>query len=285
MNFKNFFKSAGNALESEGPNGEVQAPEITYTCPKCQSINKRRDLKDNFYCCPVCNYYMKLSPRLRLRLLVDKGSFVEHDRDFTSVNVLNFPDYDAKLEKARTKSGENEGILTGHATIGGYPCCVFAMHSDFMMGSMGTVLGDKLTRLFEYATENRLPVVGFTVSGGARMQEGMLSLVQMAKVSGAVKRHSDAGGLYIPILTNPTTGGVTASFAMLGDIILAEPKALIGFAGPRVVEQTTRKKLPEGFQSAESLRDCGFIDDIVPRSRCREVVRRLLMFHQSCANG
>lgn len=280
MNFKDLFKSAGNDLEVHEIDETAHAPEITYTCPKCGTVNKKRDLRANFYCCPVCNYYMRISARLRLRLLVDKNSFVEHDRDVTSTNLLGFPEYDQKLAKAMQKSGENEGILTGHATVGGYPCCVFTMHPDFMMGSMGTVLGDKLTRLFEYATENRLPVIGFTVSGGARMQEGMLSLVQMAKVSGAIKRHSDAGNLYIPILTNPTTGGVTASFAMLGDIILAEPGALIGFAGPRVVEQTTRKKLPDGFQKAEYLLDCGFLDDIVSRSQCRPYICRLLMFHQ-----
>ena len=177
------------------------------------------------------------------------GGFVG-DRDMRAVNVLDFPGYDNKLKHAALDSRESDGVVCGECTIGGYPCCLFVMESNFMMGSMGSVVGEKITRLFEFATEHSLPVIGYTVSGGARMQEGILSLMQMAKTSGAVKRHSDAGNLYVTFLTDPTTGGVSASFAMDGDIILAEPGALIGFAGPRVIEQTIRQKLPEGFQRA-----------------------------------
>jgi acetyl-CoA carboxylase carboxyl transferase subunit beta len=278
MNFKNLFINAGNSLE-DSENGEnKKITETVYTCPKCQEKISKRRLREAF---PCCRYYFRLSARLRLRLIVDRDSFLEFDRDFSSENLLDFPDYDEKLDKAKKKSGEKEAVITGKATIGGYLCCVFAMDSEFMMGSMGTVVGDKLTRLFEYATKQSLPVIGFTASGGARMQEGMLSLIQMAKVSGAVKRHSDSGNLYVTVLTNPTTGGVTASFAMLGDIILAEPKALIGFAGPRVIEQTTKKKLPEGFQKAEYLLNCGFVDDIVTRDCMKEYLEKLLMFHNA----
>jgi acetyl-CoA carboxylase carboxyl transferase subunit beta len=203
-----------------------------------------------------------------------------------SKDVLGFPGYVNKLENTRNACGENEGVVCGRAKIGGNDCGLFIMDPYFMMGSMGTVVGEKITRTFEKATELKLPVVGYTVSGGARMQEGILSLMQMAKTSGAVMRHSDAGLLYITVLTDPTTGGVTASFAMEGDIILAEPGALIGFAGARVIEQTTRKKLPAGFQRAEFLLEHGFVDAIVPRSEQKEKVAKLLKMHTGGdANG
>ncbi len=212
-------------------------------------------------------------------MIADKKSFTEHDAKLTAVNIISFPEYDEKIEKARKESRECEAVITGVCKIGGYPCAVFVMEPRFIMGSMGSIVGEKITRVFEYATKKHLPVIGYTVSGGARMQEGIISLLQMAKVSGAVKNHSDAGNLYLTVLTNPTTGGVTASFAMLGDIIIAEPNALIGFAGPRVIEQTIRQKLPANFQRAEYLLKTGFIDDIVGRREQKAYLARVLKIH------
>ena len=200
--------------------------------------------------------------------------------EMKSGNPLNFPGYRDKLETVRSASGEEEAVICGTAKIGGQNCCLFVMESYFMMGSMGSVVGEKITSLFEYALEHRLPVIGFTVSGGARMQEGLLSLMQMAKTSAAVKRHGDAGLLYIAVLTDPTTGGVTASFAMEADIILAEPGATVGFAGARVIEQTTRKALPKGFQKSEFVLEHGFIDKIVPRSEQKKLLTKLLEMHE-----
>ena len=202
-----------------------------------------------------------------------------------SRDVLSFPGYDQKLRNAKLASREKEGVVCGAARIGGEPCALFVMDPNFMMGSMGTVVGEKIARLFEYAAQHSLPVVGYTVSGGARMQEGILSLMQMAKVSAALLRHSQAGNLYLTVLTDPTTGGVTASFAMDGDIILAEPGATIGFAGARVIEQTIRKKLPQGFQKAEFLLEHGFVDLIVPRGEQRETIARLLRLHRREERG
>ena len=198
-------------------------------------------------------------------------------------NPLNFPGYREKIETVRAASGEKEAVVCGTAMIGKQRCCLFVMESYFMMGSMGSAVGEKITSLFEYAVQYRLPVVGFTVSGGARMQEGLLSLMQMAKTSAAVKRHSDAGLLYIAVLTDPTTGGVTASFAMEADIILAEPGATVGFAGARVIEQTTKKALPEGFQTAEFVLEHGFVDSIVPRSGQKKYLAEILQMHDGRA--
>ena len=201
------------------------------------------------------------------------------DADLVSENILDFPEYTRKLKTSKMSRGENESVICGTAEIEGSKTVLCVMDSSFMMGSMGTVTGEKITRAFEYATENNLPVIVFTVSGGARMQEGILSLMQMAKTSGAVKRHSDKGLLYITVLTDPTTGGVTASFAMEGDIILAEPKALIGFAGPRVIEQTIRQKLPKDFQTAEFLLEKGFVDAVVNRKDMKKTLSKLLKLH------
>ena len=197
-----------------------------------------------------------------------------------SSDPLNFPGYREKLARAAEESGENEGVICGLGAVDNIPAAVFAMEPGFMLGSMGVAVGEKITRLFELAAGQGLPVIGFTLSGGARMQEGILSLMQMAKTSGAVKLHSDAGNLYIAVLCDPTMGGVTASFAMEADIILAEPGALIGFAGPRVIEQTIRQTLPEGFQRAEFIMEKGFIDAIVPRAVLRETIARLLRLHR-----
>ncbi len=221
----------------------------------------------------------RLPARRRIEELVDPGSFTELDPWLASDNVLGFPDYDEKLARARRSSGEQEAVITGTALLAGMPVALFALDPRFMMGSMGRVVGEKITRLFERATEGRMPVIGYCTSGGARMQEGILSLLQMAKVSAAVARHSEAGCLYVAVLCDPTTGGVSASFAMEGDLILAEPGALIGFAGPRVIEQTTGEKLPKGFQTAEYLLTHGFVDDIIARPQQRAYLAHLLRLH------
>lgn len=229
--------------------------------------------------CPCCGYYFRMTARERIELVADKKTFRELDGELTSRDVIQFPDYEKKLTKAMDETGEKEAVITGTARIGGHPCALFVMDSAFMMGSMGTVVGEKITRIFEYATEHRLPVIGFTCSGGARMQEGVLSLMQMAKISGAVRWHSNAGLLYITVLTDPTTGGVTASFAMEGDIIAAEPGALIGFAGQRVIEQTIGQKLPEGFQKAEFQLEHGFCDMLMGRVQMAKTLANLLALH------
>ena len=249
------------------------------TCPKCQALHKYSEFFENSMICPSCNSYMRMSAFERISIIADEGTFKECDKELKSQNPIDFPDYDDKIQKAVKSSGLNEGVVCGTAKINGYPCAIFVMDSKFMMGSMGTVVGEKITRLFELATKENLPAVGFTTSGGARMQEGIFSLMQMAKVSGAAKKHSDSGNLYITVITDPTTGGVTASFAMQGDIIIAEPKALIGFAGARVIEQTTGKKLPDGFQKAEFMLEHGFIDMIEDRKRLKYTLGKLLKIH------
>ena len=249
------------------------------TCKKCEYEATEYDLIQNNYICPNCGFAYRLGARDRISLMCDKRSFSELFNGLTSKNFLDFPSYQEKLDKARSTTKEEDAVVCGTARIGGNACAVFVMDSKFMMASMGSVVGEKITRLFEYATEHKLPVVGFTASGGARMQEGIISLMQMAKVSGAVKNHSNAGLLYLTILTDPTTGGVTASFAMQGDIILAEPKALVGFAGRRVVEQTTKSQLPDNFQSAEFLLEHGFVDAIIPRAELKDKIAQILSMH------
>lgn len=228
---------------------------------------------------PKKNREGMLHARSRIHMLADPGTFEELDAVLVGNDPLHFPGYDEKLEAARQKGGTREGVLCGRAEIGGCPVFLFAMEPGFMMGSMGSAVGEKITRLFEKATKERKPVVGVCVSGGARMQEGIFSLMQMTKVSAAVKRHADAGLLYITLLTNPTMGGVDASFAMQADIILSEPHARVGFAGPRVIEAAYRKKLPEGFQMSESVLEHGFIDAIVPREKQKETIGWLLKVH------
>ena len=272
------FKKVFQLIKGKGRNDKR-------VCKKCENPVKYEELVENYMICPYCNTYMRMGAMERLALITDKDSFVEFDGDMTSRNIIDFPEYDEKISKAMKASGLKEGVVCGRAKIGGCDCAVFVMDSHFMMGSMGTVVGEKITRLFETATQENLPVVGFTTSGGARMQEGIFSLMQMAKVSGAVKRHSDSGNLYITVLTDPTTGGVTASFAMLGDIIISEPKALVGFAGARVIEQTTGKKLPEGFQSAEFMLEHGFIDIIEERPRLKYTISQLLEIHKTSVDG
>lgn len=287
---KNSFKKPRLWLETHNKNklAEIRnisdpsiPDEMWKSCPVCKKTFLAKEIIKNQQVCPECRYHFRLPARERLRLVMDENSFDEFDRFLISDNRIHFPDYDAKLENARKKTGENEAVLCGVGNITKCRTVVCAMEPDFIMGSMGCAVGEKITRAFEYATENRLPVIAFCASGGARMQEGVLSLMQMAKTSGAVKLHSDAGLLYISVLTNPTTGGVTASFAMEGDILLAEPGALIGFAGPRVIEQTMKQTLPEGFQSAEFILDKGFLDAIVTRNEMRSYLATILQLHRT----
>ncbi len=248
-------------------------------CSSCKAELPLAKLIRNFYICPECNSYQRIPARDRLIMISDDNAFHEIAADLSSVDFLNFPGYAEKLEKAQKTLHEKDALICGHTKIAGIPCAVFAMDARFIMASMGSVVGEKITRTFEYAEKNNLPVIGFTASGGARMQEGIISLMQMAKCSAAVKRHSDSGNLYLTILTDPTTGGCTASFAMQGDIILAEPNALIGFAGRRVVEQTTKTKLPDNFQSAEFLFEHGFVDNIIERKSLNETIAIILKQH------
>ena len=280
MALLNFLKPKNQLEECGRTAAPVQqdAGEPEKKCPNChKDIPLSKLWADQSVC--SCGYHFRMKARQRISMLVDKGTFEELMADMKSGNPLSFPGYQEKMEMVHNISGEEEAVICGTAEIGGQKCCVFVMESYFMMGSMGSVVGEKITSLFEYAVEKRLPVIGFTVSGGARMQEGLLSLMQMAKTSAAVKRHSDAGLLYIAVLTDPTTGGVTASFAMEADIILAEPGATVGFAGARVIEQTTRKTLPKGFQTAEFVLEHGFIDSIVARKEQKKVLAGLLSMH------
>ncbi|MCX5968235.1 MAG: acetyl-CoA carboxylase, carboxyltransferase subunit beta [Cyanobacteria bacterium] len=251
-------------------------------CPECSQVVYRKDLVANASVCAGCGHHNRIDSAERIRLLADPGSFEGLDNDLAPTDPLAFKDrrsYVDRIRDSQQATGLRDAVVTGLCRLEGMPLALGVMDFRFMGGSMGSVVGEKLTRLIEEATARRYPLVIVCASGGARMQEGMLSLMQMAKISGALERHRRAELLYLPLLTHPTTGGVTASFAMLGDLILAEPKALIGFAGRRVIEQTLREKLPEGFQTAEYLRDHGFVDAIVPRTQLRATLSSLLSLH------
>ena len=270
------------AEEPKQEEAKETAPVVeTVTCKICKKeLDKQRVIK-NKYVCYECGYYFRVRTKNRIRMVADAGTFETWDNDLKTENPLNFPEYEEKVAATQEKTGLNEGVTMGSCTINGEKTVLGVIDARFMMGSMGHVVGERITRAMEKATEQKLPVILFCCSGGARMQEGIISLMQMAKTSAAVKRHSDAGLLYIPVLTDPTTGGVTASFAMLGDIILAEPGALIGFAGPRVIEQTIGQKLPEGFQRAEFQLEHGFVDAIVERKNLKITLNRILKMHHS----
>lgn len=285
----NVVKTRLNAADNSGAEDEkntdkadstVKVPKnMLFKCPRCLNVIMTDELEKNLKVCPECNYHARLTAAERIRLIADKGSFEEFDGDMISANPINFPDYESKQLALRESTGLKDAVVTGKCAIRGETCVIGVMDSRFMMASMGSVVGEKITRAFEYAAENRLPVIMFTASGGARMQEGIVSLMQMAKTSGAVARHSDAGLLYITVMTDPTTGGVTASFASLGDIIIAEPKVLIGFAGRRVIEGTIRQRLPDDFQSAEFMLEHGFADMIVERKSMRRTLAHILKLH------
>jgi acetyl-CoA carboxylase carboxyl transferase subunit beta len=245
-------------------------------CSKCGKTIYKKDLEENLKVCLNCHAHFRLNAKERIHTIIDEGSFVEFDSEMISLNPLNFPGYEEKIREQREKSSMKDAVVTGIGEINGNKTIIAVMDSTFMMASMGSVVGEKITRAVETATEKALPIIIFTASGGARMQEGIFSLMQMVKTSSAIAKHDEKGLLYITVLTDPTTGGVTASFGMLGDIILAEPNALVGFAGRRVIEQTIKQKLPDEFQSAEFLLKHGFIDKIVDRNKLKEVIGKLL---------
>ena len=272
MGIKDLFKKETNQPE----------PEVveTVVCPACKKELIKSTVVKKKYVCYECGHYFRVRAKNRIKMVADAGSFEAWGEELTTGNPLNFPEYEDKVAQTQEKTGLKEGVTIGKCTIYGEQTVLGVIDARFMMGSMGHVVGERITMAMERATEEKLPVILFCCSGGARMQEGIISLMQMAKTSGAVKRHSDAGLLYVPVLTDPTTGGVTASFAMLGDIILAEPKALIGFAGPRVIEQTIGQKLPEGFQRAEFQLEHGFVDAIVERENLKRTLYQILKAHR-----
>ena len=279
-----FTKSAVLFRDREDRNQEKKEPSapegLWLKCPKCGEVVYRDDVKAHGYVCPKCEGYFRIGTRTRIRMVADTGTFQEWFTDLETENPLEYPGYEEKIANLHEKTKLHEAVTVGKCMVNGLETVLGVCDARFLMGSMGYVVGEKITRAFERATEEKLPVVLFTSSGGARMQEGIVSLMQMAKTSAAIRKHSEAGLFYLPVLTDPTTGGVTASFAMLGDVILAEPGALIGFAGPRVIAQTIGQKLPEGFQRAEFLVEKGIIDGVVERQELKETVWKLLKIHQ-----
>ena len=284
MKLQNMFKKNRKSyipLKSERP----EVPEgLLKKCNKCGAAILTEEVKSAGYICPKCQGYFRVHAYERIRMTVDEDSFEEWEKDMEFVNPLEFKGYEEKVKSLKEKTGLSEAVVTGKASIEGNPAVIAVCDGRFLMASMGQVVGEKITRAVERATKEQLPVIIFACSGGARMQEGIVSLMQMAKTAAALKRHSDAGLLYVSVLTDPTTGGVTASFAMLGDVILAEPKALIGFAGPRVIEQTIGERLPKGFQRSEFLLEHGFIDRIVERKEMRTFLENILQMHHTAQN-
>lgn len=284
MKLQNMFKKNRKSyipLKSERP----EVPEgLLKKCNKCGAAILTEEVKSAGYICPKCQGYFRVHAYERIRMTVDEDSFEEWEKDMEFVNPLEFKGYEEKVKSLKEKTGLSEAVVTGKASIEGNLAVIAVCDGRFLMASMGQVVGEKITRAVERATKEQLPVIIFACSGGARMQEGIVSLMQMAKTAAALKQHSDAGLLYVSVLTDPTTGGVTASFAMLGDVILAEPKALIGFAGPRVIEQTIGEKLPKGFQRSEFLLEHGFIDRIVERKEMRTVLGNILQMHHTAQN-
>jgi acetyl-CoA carboxylase carboxyl transferase subunit beta len=281
-----FKKERPESAASEAPAKKVKIPEgLWVKCDNCKEIIYRKEVDKNFKVCPKCDYHFRITASERLPYLVDEGSFLEVEDGLSPKDFLGFKDYKDKLKSSRKKTGLKDAIISGEAKIGGRAVSLVIMDFNFMGGSMGSVVGEKIARAVERAIEKRTPFVSVASSGGARMQEGILSLMQMAKTSAAVARLGDAGLPFISVLTDPTFGGVTASFAMLGDLIVAEPKSLIGFAGPRVIEQTIKQQLPSGFQRAEFLLDHGMIDMIVPRKEMRAILGKILDFFAEQVNG
>ena len=281
---KNLFrKKECTTIQSTPSYSEAIIPNIPngkwINCKKCKNIIYIEDIENNSYICPKCNYHFNISTYERVREIFDNKSFHVMFEDVVGTDPLKFPKYKQKIEKIRKNVNRTEGVLCGVGNINHKKVVAAIMDSSFMMGSMGCAVGERITRTVEYALNNSLPLIIFSASGGARMQEGILSLMQMAKTSAAIAKHSEKGLLYISVITNPTTGGVTASFAMLGDIIIAEPGATLGFAGKRVIENTINEKVPENFQTAEFMLDKGFIDDIVSRKKLKNYLSKLLELH------
>ena len=281
MKLQNMFKK----IRKTGSSNKENRPEVPQgllkKCNKCQAAIFTEDVKRAGYICPKCHGYFRVHARERIRMVADENTFEEWDARMEFVNPLQFKGYEGKVKSLQEKTGLDEAVVTGKARIGGHETMLAVCDGRFLMASMGQIVGEKITRAVERATKEKLPVIIFACSGGARMQEGMVSLMQMAKTAAALKRHSEAGLLYVSVLTDPTTGGVTTSFAMLGDVILAEPQALIGFAGPRVIEQTIGEKLPKGFQRSEFLLEHGFLDRIVERHEMRQVLCEILRLHEA----
>ncbi|HZG83586.1 MAG TPA: acetyl-CoA carboxylase, carboxyltransferase subunit beta [Paenibacillus sp.] len=262
------------------PNAKHDIPEgLMNKCPKCGHIQFSKEVEKNLKVCTSCGHHHKLNALERVELTMDEGRLFEYDADMVSEDPLDFPGYAKKLQQQQEKSGLLDAVVTGEGTIGGFPVVLCVMSFDFFSGSMGSVVGEKITRAIERATQKKYPLIIFSTSGGARMQESILSLMQMAKTSAALEKHSEQGGLFISVFTDPTLGGVSASFAMLGDIILAEPGAIVGFAGRIVIEQTIRQKLPDNFQTAEFNLAHGQVDKVVHRKDMRQTLIQLLDMH------
>ncbi|RIN47605.1 acetyl-CoA carboxylase, carboxyltransferase subunit beta [Staphylococcus simulans] len=280
--FKDFFNRGSKKKKyvtvQDSKQNDVPSGIMT-KCPKCKKIMYTKELSENLNVCFNCNHHLSLTAYKRIEAISDEGTFKEFDKGMTSANPLDFPGYEEKIQKDQSKTDLNEAVVTGTAELDGTKYGVAVMDSRFRMGSMGSVVGEKICRIIDYCTEQRLPFILFSASGGARMQEGIISLMQMGKTSVSLKRHSDAGLLYISYITHPTTGGVSASFASVGDINLSEPRALIGFAGRRVIEQTINEKLPDDFQTAEFLLEHGQLDKVVHRKDMRATLSQLLKMH------
>ncbi len=281
-----FKKERPGGLDADASAKKVKVPEgLWVKCDNCKEIIYKKEVEKNLKVCPKCDYHFRISASERLQHLVDEGTFLEVEDGLSPRDFLNFKEYKDKLKSSRKKTGLKDAIISGDAKIGGRPVSLVVMDFQFMGGSMGSVVGEKIVRAVERAIEKKVPFIAVTTSGGARMQEGILSLMQMAKTSAAVAKLGEAGLPYIAVLTDPTFGGVTASFAMLGDITIAEPKSLIGFAGPRVIEQTIKQQLPAGFQRAEFLLEHGMIDMIVPRKDLHATLAKILDFFSEQGNA
>lgn len=280
MAIKDFFQKKRKYATIPSERTKRDIPEgLMNKCPLCGTIQFSKELDKNLKVCTACGYHFKLNAVERIQMTMDEGRFFEYDADMTSEDPLGFPDYAAKYEKAVESTGLNDAVITGEGTIGGFPAVVAVMSFDFMGGSLGSVVGEKVTKAIESAMQKNYPVIVFSTSGGARMQESILSLMQMAKTSAAIQKLSDQGGLFISVITDPTFGGVSASFAMLGDIILAEPGAAFGFTGRRVIEQTIRQKLPDNFQTSEFNLKHGQVDKVVARKDMRSMLTKILDLH------
>lgn len=280
MTIRDWFSQKRKYATIPSPNAKHDIPEgLMNKCPKCGHIQFSKEVEKNLKVCASCGYHHKLNALERVELTMDEGRLFEYDADMISEDPLEFPGYTKKLEAQQEKSGLLDAVVTGEGTIGGFPVVLAVMSFDFFTGSMGSVVGEKITRAIERATQKNYPLIMFTTSSGARMQESILSLMQMAKTSAALQKHHEQGGLYISVCTDPTLGGVSASFAMLGDIILAEPGAILGFAGRIVIEQTIRQKLPDNFQTAEFNLAHGQIDKVVHRKDMRNTLIQLLDLH------